>query len=882
MKKFFILSLLMLLFADVFASHIVGGEVAYTYLGPGSQPNTSRYSVLLRLFTECGQVCGGNSGVACPPASPLIGIFVNAFPYTRISNIALSLVSNPQISLGTYPPCLDNPPQVCYQVNTYTAEVELDDNTDGYRFSYQSCCRAASLNVSANASTASGVPGATYEAILPGTNILPNGHNSTALVNLKDTALVCHNSAFTLEFSAVDPDNDSLSYQFAPAYNGGAFTATADGTGPGTPLYGYVNYQPGYSGTSPLGPPVTINPLTGIISGIAPSVVGKYVVNVIIREWRAGVLIAEHRKDFLIRTNECTITKALLSIIPVTCDGFTVDFSPFNNSSGNITEFQWIFGDPLSGSADTSYLPGPTHVYTNAGIYTVRLRVSAGGICIDSTTQDIKVFPGFRPDFTVTGQCKNTPIQFTDITTADYGTINSWSWNFGDITSPTNTSTVQNPTHVYASSGSYDVTFFVQSSKGCKDTIPKTIAITDKPALSVTNDTLICIIDTLQINAMGTGSFIWSPNYNINNVNIAAPLVSPDVTTTYHVTLTDPFGCVGSDSVRIEVKPFVTLFGGNDTTICKGDAVVLKLNSDALHYLWTENPAGNTLNNPTLKNPTATPIVITAYHVVGNIGKCIAQDDITISPVPYPIANAGPDQLICFGNSAQLQASGGSIYSWSPTAFLTATNIPDPVSVSPTDNVRYIVTIRDLQGCPKPVKDTMILTVAKIIADAGPRDTSVVLGQPLQLGATGSTNYSWTPTTWLDDPLISNPVALAQNDIEYVVKVSNAAGCFDTDSIRVHVFKIKPDLYVPNAFTPNGDGNNDIFRPIPIGMKSIDIFMVYNRWGQMLYSGTGNDAGWDGTFGGRPQETATYVWYAEGVDYLNNKLKRKGSVVLIR
>jgi gliding motility-associated-like protein len=115
-----------------------------------------------------------------------------------------------------------------------------------------------------------------------------------------------------------------------------------------------------------------------------------------------------------------------------------------------------------------------------------------------------------------------------------------------------------------------------------------------------------------------------------------------------------------------------------------------------------------------------------------------------------------------------------------------------------------------------------------------------------------------------------------------VVRVSNSVGCFDTDSIRVHVFKIKPDLLVPNAFTPNGDGDNDIFRPILIGMKSLDIFRVYNRWGQMLYSGTGNGAGWDGTFAGKKQETFTYVWYAEGVDYLNNKLKRKGTVILIR
>jgi gliding motility-associated-like protein len=368
----------------------------------------------------------------------------------------------------------------------------------------------------------------------------------------------------------------------------------------------------------------------------------------------------------------------------------------------------------------------------------------------------------------------------------------------------------------------------------------------------------------------------------IDNVTSTDPFVSPDVTTTYNVQITDAFGCQGSDAIRVRVVNNVTQFAGPDTTICRTDPVILRLTSDALHYVWTENPAGNTLNNPFIKNPTATPLVTTSYHVLGNIGKCIAENDIKVTPIPYPLANAGPDNTICFGNSAQLNASGGSIYSWSPSAFLTATNIPNPVSVRPTDNVRYIVTVRDVRGCPKAVKDTVFIFVAKIKAYAGPSDTSVVLGQPLQLGASGSINYSWTPTTWLNNPLIHNPIALPQNDITYTVRVSNNFGCFDEASIRVHVFFIKPDLLVPNAFTPNGDDKNNIFKPIPIGMKSVDIFRVYNRWGQMLYSGTGNGSGWDGTFAGRKQEMATYVWYAEGTDYLNNKLKRKGSVILIR
>jgi gliding motility-associated-like protein len=250
--------------------------------------------------------------------------------------------------------------------------------------------------------------------------------------------------------------------------------------------------------------------------------------------------------------------------------------------------------------------------------------------------------------------------------------------------------------------------------------------------------------------------------------------------------------------------------------------------------------------------------------------------------VPYPAANAGKDTTICFGNSVQLQASGGSIYTWTPSRFLSATNIPNPVSISPRADTRYIVEVRDILGCPKPVYDTVIVTVAKIIANAGPRDTSIVLGQPLQLNATGSTIYSWSPSTWLNNINIANPLALPQENIEYAVRVSNAQGCFGLDTISVTVFKMDPDLLVPTGFSPGKDNNNDFFRPILIGMRSLDKFIVYNRWGQMVYTTTSVEAGWDGTFKGQEQGTGTYVWYAEGTNYLGKKIKKKGTVILIR
>lgn len=866
MKKFLFVSLFSVLSFSSFANHISGGEMIYQYMGPGSSPGTKLYKITLRLFRD------NLGGGAAMPGSVYIGIFNNdnsqaigGSPFT------VSITSSVSVPVSPPPACMVNPPTLDYSMGSFEFTIQLSNNANGYTAAYQTCCRIFPLeNVLTQNQPAQG-EGSTYMCIIPGTNQLASGNNSSPQF-ITQLTRVCYKASFTFNFSAVDPDGDSLVYYYCNAYNRGNSTNSGN-VNPSTPPFQSVSYINGYSGTNPLGSGSSLNPLTGIISGIAPQTSGRFVVCVCVDEYRNGVRIGTHRKDFILNVRDCEVATATLLDKYPSCDGFTVSFSNLTPSNA-ITTYYWDFGD-----GNTSTAESPTHTYADTGVYILKLVVNRGLFCSDSTTSIVKVFPGFRPDFSMAGQCQNIPVQFSDLTTADFGVPIKWDWNFGDIFSPTNTSTIKNPTHTYTSTGQYTVTFVVETNKGCIDTLTKILDILDQPPLTVSNDTLICIIDTLQLNAVGTGTFNWTPNYMISNVNIANPLVSPDVSTTYRVTLTDAFGCVGKDSVRVDVKSFVTLSGGNDTTICTTDAVVLQLNSDALHYIWT--PATG-LNDPTLKNPTATPLVTTTYHVVGNIGKCIAEDDITITPVPYPPANAGPDQTICVGGSAQLNASGGSIYSWSPTAFLTAANIPNPVSVKPTDNVRYVVTVRDVLGCPKAVKDTMILYVAKIKANAGPRDTSVVLGQPLQLGASGSTNYAWTPSTWLDNPFISNPISLPQNNIEYVVRVSNDAGCFDTDTILVKVFKVKPDLFIPNAFTPNGDGNNDIFRPIAIGMKSMDIFQVYNRWGQMLYSGTGNGAGWDGTFGGKGQEAATYVWYAEGVDYLNNKIKRKGTVVLIR
>ena len=863
------------------ASHMCGGYVRYEYMGVGSTPTAKIYKLTLYLYKD-------NDCVNCPSLPNFAQLhIVKTSNSMLIEKPVLPLHSTETVSIIT-PGCINNQPFLNYILNTYTYTTELQNSSLGYSVTYQQCCRPALTNVMPTVSLQNSL---TYYATIPPVNFQFHDtlkDNSPIFKN--EVAIICANQKFSFDFSAVDPDGNPMKYEFGPAYESSATDTLEDFPAyrPPIPMPAFteVTYTNGFSYSSPLGPDVTIDRQTGIISGVAPDP-GKYLVSVIVRtSYRnapADFSIA-HRKDFIITVAACDVPGAYLKPDGYSnCKDYALTFENLVNSPLNLT-YDWDFGDPASGAANVSNAVSPTHIFSAAGDYDIKLVVNKGTACSDSAITKAKIYPGFYPGFTDnTPQCVNAPVQFTDTTKTDHGVVNYWFWDFGAPAAIPSLRYVRDPLQYYTDANSYQVRMIVKSSKGCIDTVYKQVEIIDRPRIKTTNDTLICSIDTLKLEAkvntlLAGGIITWSPNYRIDDIHSFTPLVNPQVTTTYHATYTNGQGCDVMDSIVVRVVDSVTLHARSDTAICSKDPVKLTVESDGLYYLWT--PATD-LDNPLIKSPVARPAQSRVYHVRSSIGKCIAEADIAIKATDYPKANAGQDTAICLGTSAYLHATGGAYYFWSPAVFLNANNIPDPVVVNPTAGIKYIVTVRDTLGCPKPVRDTVLVTVVNIKANAG-RDTAVVLGQPLQLQATGATSYVWEPATWLNNPNISNPLALPETDIEYRLRASDASGCYGLDSIKVKVYNLSPGLYPPNAFTPNGDGLNDFFKPIPLGMKSMAIFRIYNRAGQLVYTGTDAGPGWDGKIKGMSQSTDTFVWYAEGIDYLDKKIQRKGSVILIR
>lgn len=853
-----------------FSRHITGGEIYHEWIGPGVNSNTSVYRITLRLFRDFF-----STGAALDPS-------VSISIYEKITSTAVAgspfdvaLDHIDIVERSGFIPCIVNPPAVKFQVGYYYFTVTLPNNANGYWISFQRCCRIDNI---ANFSVPNGI-GATYLGSIAGTDeIGMSGHNSSPEFFLRDTALVCHNRPFTLDFGASDPDGDLLTYQFCEAYDGGNMGSPVV-TNPPPPPYVSVPYGNGYSAGSPLGTSANINSTTGLISGMAPAS-GNYVIAVCVYEWRNGQIINEHRKDFILKVADCDFVAAQLPISATWCDNFTVFFENQTPSS-LIHSWFWDFG--VTGIAsDTSILSTPSFTYPDTGIYTVKLVVNPGDQCSDSATMQLGVFPGFFPEFTHSGICVNKPTQFFDATSTVYGSVNGWRWDFGQVTAANDTSRLQNPTYTYPDVGVKTVQLIVQSTKGCIDTAYHDITIIDKPPITLPfRDTLICSIDSLQLLASGMGIFSWRPNYNIINANTSNPIVYPKVTTWYFVELDDN-GCKNKDSIRVRVVDRVTLSVSPDTTSCAGDPVQLRAISDGLQFTWT--PAA-TLNNANIQNPIASPLVTTTFQVSARIGKCSATDDLTVKVVPYPFVNAGPDTTICYNTSAQLKGQiVGSSFLWTPQSSLNSATILNPVA-RPTRTTTYILTARDTLGCPKPGYDTVVVTVLpKVNAFAG-RDTAVVVGQPLQFNASGGESYLWSPPTNLSNINIANPIAIYAGNfdsIRYWVRVVDQIGCVDSASVLVKVFKTNPQVFVPTGFTPNGDGRNDAVRPIAVGVSKIEYFRVYNRWGQLVFSTTANGHGWDGTIGGTRQATGTFVWMVKAVDFTGKSIFQKGTVTLIR
>lgn len=739
------------------AYHIVGGEMYYDCLGG------NEYLITLKLYRDC-------SGDGAPFDNPLYMAVYNG-DGTLFQSLELPFPGSTLIDPDLTNPCMVNPPDVCVEEAIYTRTITLPDNPLGYDIVYQRCCRNSTIvNLIFPEQQ-----GATYTAHIPDPGSICN---SSPRFNSFPPVVICAGYPFNFDHAASDPDGDQLVYEFCRPYQGASFDVPAPEI-PSPPPFPYVTYTGGYSEGYPLdaSPPLVIDSLTGWMEG-TPASIGQYVVGVCVKEYRDGVLIGEHYRDFQFNVTDCT--PGLYADFPDeynNCDDYTIFFD--NNSFGATTWF-WDFGDP-SVDNDTSVVMSPSYVYPDTGTYTVMLVAKPYTVCADTAYSIVQIYPGLVANFAYEPQCAGQPLNFSDVSVSTYGYLEQWSWSFGDGTEGTGNT----PSHVYEEGGTYEVHLQILNGYGCTKGVEHTVTVWPTPDVDfVWDDACLQSVGTL------TEQVFIDSAYSITGLEWTYP---------------DGTGSTGS-------------FGA--------------------YYFDT---AG------------AYPVTLVATSNKG------CMDSITNQVVVYPkvVADVFRDSTICEGDTIQLFTRNGKYYQWSPNYNISDLLDHDPF-VYPDVSTTYTVVISD--DCTSDTAQIIIEVLPAPDAVAW-NDTAVYRFEPVMLHAAGGVSYSWDPPNYMNDPFSQDPVVMPSETDSYVVTVTAENGCTATDTVSIVVWLRCMRFTIPTAFSPNGDGLNDVFRISSFGDDEVSNYQIYNRWGELVFEAGSIDTAWDGTTDGKKQETGVYIYY---------------------
>lgn len=390
-------------------------------------------------------------------------------------------------------------------------------------------------------------------------------------------------------------------------------------------------------------------------------------------------------------------------------------------------------------------------------------------------------------------------------------------------------------------------------------------------------------------------SYVWDfGNGNLDSTTFN-PTILYEQPGTYQVTLyvTDSI-CQITDVAQIEINVFDSLVveAGNTIELCVPTSVTLTGNSfgTADQFVWsTSNTFSNPLNNPADSVITVTPTASTTYYFQGTNPFCSAYDSVQVIFVSSSIELSG-DTEICAGDQTTINLTNNNpsinfTYQWTPSSIIVGSNTGSSVVVNPPTSQYVYVTASASNGCL--IEDSIFVTVSNLgnlAVTASSNEYYVIAGTTVNLSAQpNGYSYVWTPSDAVSNPTIQNPTALIEESTLFTVSVSDGI-CTKSDTVLVQKVVLaceEPFIYIPNAFTPNGDGNNDVlFVRGPVIEKML--FRVFNRWGELVFESTSRSVGWDGTFKGRPCDPDVYDYYLEGVCVGGEEALIKGNITLMR
>jgi gliding motility-associated-like protein len=498
--------------------------------------------------------------------------------------------------------------------------------------------------------------------------------------------------------------------------------------------------------------------------------------------------------------------------------------------TGTITTWLWDYGDGTTETKTTN--TAFTHLYANAGTYSLKLTITNTGGCTAVLTKSLTVSPLPVAAFSMPDVClADASATFTDNSTIADNTTSSFTylWNFGDANATTanpNTSTLKNPSHKYTRAAVYQVTLTVTSASGCTSTITQSFTVNGSipvASFTVANSSALCSDQQVSFTNTSTVDFgsitkiEWYYDYG-NNPGTVETDESPAYGKLYYHTYT------------------------------------------AFHTPATQNYQ----------------VRMVAYSG----GSCVSVMDKTITLLAVPdITFAAPSAVCVNGGTVQLAAqetagvAGTSVYSGTG---VSSAGLFDPAAAGAgTFTITYVYTATN--SCP--VSASQAITVNPIpVITTGP-DITVLSGGTAKLPATATgtgLTYLWSPATYLNDATLLNPTVTPTDDITYTLTVTNNSGCQVSGQVNVSVLQ---GPVVPNAFSPNGDGVNDQWNIKYLNTYANCTVEVYNRYGARLFASVGYAVPWDGTYNGAAVPGGVYYYI---INPKHGRSTMSGSLTIVR
>ncbi|CAG0996628.1 MAG: PKD domain-containing protein [Bacteroidetes bacterium] len=578
------------------------------------------------------------------------------------------------------------------------------------------------------------------------------------------------------------------------------------------------------------------------------------------------------------------------------CVGNATSFSNLSSvQNGSITGAQWVFGDgsPVDNSMN------PSHTYANCGTYTVTLIVTSNDGCAASITKQVEVYCLPVASFTVNNVCDGNDASF--VNTSQNGI--AYSWNFGDG----NTSTAQNPFHTYAAPGTYTVTLIVNNGPGCSDVFTSTVTIHPKPvadfnAPNACDGNLISFNNTSSIlsgsiigNAWnfgdGNSSTAQNPTHTYANSNI------------YNVTLivVSDMGCTDTLTKPVTIYPNpVVSFNASD--VCEGNAIAFAGSSSIIigsSWNWNFGDGASGSGQNTSHNYAApgaysvTLVVTTANGCVDSVSKIVNVFQTPSASFAADTTSGCAPLCVNFTNLSSIGDNSPLTYAWNfgNGNGSSNTNGSQCYQNTGTTPLSFTVslTVTSDKGCTDTYSQNNLITVFPVpIADFNmDRDSVSVFDPRIQFfdqsyGAISQYQWNFGGLGSSNDknPDFSFPDTGAFN---VTLWVTNSYGCSSsiTKTIKVGA---EFSIFIPNAFTPDADHKNEIFKPVGYGIQDSGYnFYIFDRWGELIFESHNLAEGWNGRAknGSNLSPVGVYIWKLQFKDINNKTHSMMGHVSLI-